>query len=55
MLMKAYWPPIERSTLPEIRSAVIPIAATPIDVTESKVMKKLSAVKKFGYLIPSPM
>ena len=55
MLMKAYWPPIERSTFPEIRSAVIPIAATPIEVTDSSVMKKLSAVRKFAYLIPSPM
>jgi hypothetical protein len=54
MPMKAYWPPMERSTLPEIRSAVIPMAATPIDVTESSVMKKLSAVRKFGYLNPSP-
>ena len=43
--MKAYWPPIERSTLPEIRSIICPSPAIPIDVTDSSVMKKLSTLR----------
>ena len=54
-LMKAYCPPIERSTFPEINNAAVPSPAMPIDVTDSSVTKRLSTVRNVGYLMPSPI
>ena len=46
--VSAYWPPIERSTLPEMSKKPLPIAAIAIDEMLSKVAKALSIVKKLS-------
>ena len=49
----AYWPPIDRSTLPETMSSPEPKAAMPIAVMFSRIVNALETVKKLSYVAPN--